>query len=113
MQAKKLYRSRTDRMLAGIFGGMGEYFSVDPTLLRLGWVVVTILSAVIPGVAIYLVAMVLVPLEPASAHKPTDAAPPSSGLFSGGSAESKEHDASQSSPSKSPADDAPESGRSW
>ena len=37
---KKLYKSETNKMLAGVCGGIAEYFNIDPTLVRLGWVVV-------------------------------------------------------------------------
>ena len=36
---KKLYKSETNKMLAGVCGGIAEYFNIDPTLVRLGWVV--------------------------------------------------------------------------
>ena len=39
MKGKKLYRSRENAMLAGVCGGIGEYFDIDPTLVRLAWVV--------------------------------------------------------------------------
>ena len=44
---KRLYRSRRDRQLTGVSGGLGEYFGVDPTLVRIGWVVVTLATG--PG----------------------------------------------------------------
>jgi phage shock protein C len=64
MTSKKLYRSTTDRKLAGVCGGLGEFFSVDPTLIRLTWVVLSVLTGVFPGVAVYIVAVVLVPHQP-------------------------------------------------
>ncbi len=60
---KKLYRSRTDRMLAGVCGGLGEYFDVDSTVIRLLFVVLAILGG--HGILAYLIALVLIPLEPA------------------------------------------------
>ena len=41
---KRLYRSAHDRMLAGVCGGIAEYFQIDPTLVRLGWVAFTALG---------------------------------------------------------------------
>ncbi|HZX47134.1 MAG TPA: PspC domain-containing protein [Clostridia bacterium] len=38
---KKLYRSQTDKMIAGVCGGIAEYFGIDSTLVRLGWVLFT------------------------------------------------------------------------
>ena len=37
MNGKKLYRSKDNAMLAGVCGGLGEFFGIDPTLIRLGW----------------------------------------------------------------------------
>ena len=54
-QYKRLYRSRANRIIAGVCGGIGEYFNVDPTIVR-------IITAVFPGFwAAYLVAAIIVP----------------------------------------------------
>lgn len=58
---KKLYRSATNKVLAGICGGLGEYFDVDPVAVRLFWLLMTIFSGVVPGVIAYLFAMLIVP----------------------------------------------------
>jgi len=58
---KRLYRSKNNRVIAGIFGGLGEYFDVDPVLLRLIWVLVTVFSGFFPGIIVYLLAIFLVP----------------------------------------------------
>ena len=62
-QYKKLYRSRENRMLGGVCGGLGEYFDIDPTLVRLLFVFGAFLG--IPGalMLIYLVMLILVPQE--------------------------------------------------
>ena len=44
MSDKRLYRSSVNYMLAGVCGGIGEYFNIDPTLIRLAWVIVTCMS---------------------------------------------------------------------
>ena len=61
-RGKKLYRSLSDRKVAGICGGMGEYLSCDATLVRVAWVIGTVLSA---GIAIlaYLALIFIVPNE--------------------------------------------------
>ena len=64
MASQKVYRSHKDRIIGGVCGGLGEYFDVDATLLRLGWVAVTIFSGIIPGVLVYIVALFLIPKEP-------------------------------------------------
>ena len=62
-QYKKLYRSRENRMLGGVCGGLGEYFDIDPTLVRLLFVFGAFLG--IPGALalIYLVMLIIVPQE--------------------------------------------------
>jgi phage shock protein C len=53
---KKLTRSSHDRMVGGVAGGLGEYFGIDPTLVRVGFVVATLLSGV--GAVAYLALLV-------------------------------------------------------
>ena len=62
-QYNKLYRSRENRMLGGVCGGLGEYFDIDPTLVRLLFVFGAFLG--IPGALalIYLVMLIMVPQE--------------------------------------------------
>lgn len=66
---KKLYRSRENKVLAGVIGGLGEYFSVDPILLRLIWVVLTLISQVFPGVIVYLAGALIMPKRPANEQR--------------------------------------------
>ena len=61
--AKKLYRSRKDRKIAGVCGGIGEYFDVDPTLIRL--LTVALVLAMGSGVLAYILAWIIVPEAPA------------------------------------------------
>ena len=58
---KKLYRSRKDKKIAGIFGGLGEIFSIDPTILRLAFVFIGLATGVIPVLVAYLVGWVIIP----------------------------------------------------
>lgn len=57
---KRLYKSR-NRMVAGVLGGIAEYFGIDPTLVRLGFVFLTVFTAGFPGVVAYLVAALIIP----------------------------------------------------
>jgi phage shock protein C len=59
---KKLYRSKTDRRIAGVCGGLGNYFDIDPTIIRLAWVVALFFAG--GGLFAYLLAMIIVPQEP-------------------------------------------------
>ena len=54
-------RSRTNRMIAGVMGGLAEHFRIDPTLLRVIYVVGSIVSAAFPGILVYLLLWVLIP----------------------------------------------------
>jgi phage shock protein C len=58
---KSLRRSRTNRMIAGVVGGLAEYFGIDPTLLRVIYVIVSIVSAAFPGALVYVLMWLLVP----------------------------------------------------
>ncbi len=59
--SRPLRRSRTNREIAGVVGGLAEYFRVDPTLLRVIYVVVSIVSAAFPGLLVYILLWLLVP----------------------------------------------------
>ena len=61
---KKLYRSRDHRVLMGLCGGVAQYFEVDPILVRLIYMVITVLTGVFPGILAYLLGVLIVPLEP-------------------------------------------------
>ena len=58
---KKLYRS-SNRVLGGVCGGIAEYFSVDPTLIRVLYAVLSLFSAGFPGLLLYIILMILVPI---------------------------------------------------
>ncbi len=62
VQGQRLSRSGSDRMLAGVCGGLAAYFELDATIVRLVWAGVTAFTAVIPGVLVYLLFVVIVPV---------------------------------------------------
>jgi phage shock protein C len=64
-QQPRLRRSRSNKMLAGVCGGIAEWMDWDPTLVRLAYVLVSILSAAFPGVLVYLVLWLVTPLADA------------------------------------------------
>lgn len=64
MSDKKLYRSNTNRMIAGVCGGIGEYFNIDPTIIRLLWVFLIIGSFIFGGVIAYIIAVIIIPDRP-------------------------------------------------
>lgn len=59
--SRPLRRSRTNRQIAGVVGGLAEYFRVDATLLRVIYVVGSIISAAFPGVLVYILLWLLIP----------------------------------------------------
>lgn len=59
---KKLYRSRRDRIIAGVCGGLAEYFGVDPTWVRLLFILLLILGG--SAILVYIIMWLIVPLEP-------------------------------------------------
>jgi phage shock protein C len=65
--SKRLYRSTQDRMFAGVCGGIASYLDVDPTLVRLCFVALTLMGG--PGIIIYLVLMLIVPEQPYQERK--------------------------------------------
>jgi phage shock protein C len=64
---KRLYRSYTDKKIAGICGGLGEYFGIDPTVVRLGAAILCIATGFFPGFIAYVIAWIIVPEAPISA----------------------------------------------
>lgn len=77
MNRKKLYRSTQNRVLCGICGGIGDYFQVDPVMVRLIWVFLVLLnpwrslfhslmgfSLVGGSIVVYIIAAVIIPQEP-------------------------------------------------
>ncbi|MDP1694954.1 MAG: PspC domain-containing protein [Candidatus Woesearchaeota archaeon] len=62
-QPKKLYLSNKDRKIAGFCGGLAEYFNIDPTLMRLIYIVLTFISMG-TGILVYLIAWIIVPRNP-------------------------------------------------
>ena len=59
--AKKLYRSSKQRMIAGICGGLAEYFDMDVNIMRLLFVAISLLSVLFPMVIFYIIAWIIVP----------------------------------------------------
>jgi phage shock protein C len=63
---KRLTLSQSDKKIAGVCGGLGEYFDLDPTIVRLTVVVLGLVTAVIPMVIGYLIAWMVIPHKPAA-----------------------------------------------
>ncbi|MDY0256440.1 PspC domain-containing protein [Gudongella oleilytica] len=61
---KRLYLSDTDKKIAGVCGGIAEYFGIDSTLIRLGWVFLLLPTAFIGGIVMYFLAAAIIPHRP-------------------------------------------------
>ncbi len=59
---KRLYRSRTDRRVAGVCGGIADYLAVDPTLVRIIWAIFALAGG--PGIVLYIIMAAIIPEEP-------------------------------------------------
>ena len=67
MNGKKLYRSDENKMLAGVCGGIAEYFGVDPTLIRLAWVVFSLPGG--SGLLAYILAAIIIPRDDSNLYQ--------------------------------------------
>ena len=65
---RKLYKSRYNRMIDGVCGGIAEYFSVDPTIVRILWVLITLLGG--SGLFLYIAGMIIMPANPEQLVQP-------------------------------------------
>ncbi|AKM78431.1 MAG: Phage shock protein C, PspC [Candidatus Wolfebacteria bacterium GW2011_GWE1_48_7] len=64
---KRLYKSESNKAVSGVIGGVGEYFDLDPVLLRVVWILVVVFTGIFPGVIAYIFAALIVPHR--SEHK--------------------------------------------
>ncbi len=67
--SKKIYRSEKNKVLAGVFGGVGEYAQIDPVILRLIWVIIFVFTGFLPGLIAYLLAIMVMPKKPLEEKK--------------------------------------------
>ncbi len=59
---KRLFKSKSDKKLCGVCGGVANYFNIDPTVVRLAWVAFTLLGG--SGILAYIIAAIVIPEEP-------------------------------------------------
>jgi len=59
---KRLYKSKENRMLDGVCGGIAEYFNIDPTIVRLAWAIFSLAGG--SGVLAYIIASIIIPEKP-------------------------------------------------
>ncbi len=61
MEQKRLYRSNTNKMICGVCGGLAEYINIDPTVVRLLWVVFSLAGGF--GILAYIIAAIIMPIQ--------------------------------------------------
>jgi len=61
MENKKLYRSKSNKKLAGVCGGLAQYLNIDPTIVRLVWILATLFVGC--GILAYIIALLIMPVE--------------------------------------------------
>lgn len=66
MEPKRLYKDPNNKKLSGVCGGIAKYFGIDPTLVRLGWVLLTLFTASFPGIIAYIIFACIMDYEPAN-----------------------------------------------
>ena len=66
--AKRLYRSNNQKMLAGVCGGLAEYFDIDVSVVRLLWVGIALVTALLPMTLFYIIAWIVIPQAPLSSQ---------------------------------------------
>ena len=64
----KLHRSKNHRMIAGVMGGIAEYLGWSPNMVRIAFVIISSLSAAVPGILIYLVLWLIMPNAPPNSY---------------------------------------------
>jgi phage shock protein PspC (stress-responsive transcriptional regulator) len=77
---KKLYRSKTDRKIAGVCGGLAEYFDIDSTLCRLAYLFLLIITGIVPFGLLYIVAAIIMPEEVTVTNERRDESPAASNM---------------------------------
>ncbi len=65
-ERRRLYRNRSDRMIAGVLGGLAEYWNIDPSITRIAYLVLTLLTGFVPGLVLYVLMLIVIPAEPAA-----------------------------------------------
>jgi len=62
-EPKRLKRSMQEKMIAGVCGGLAKYFTVDSTIIRVVFVLLTVFTAIVPGVLVYLIMWIIIPKD--------------------------------------------------
>ena len=71
LQGRRLYRSRTNRMIGGVLAGVADLFGIDPTLLRVVYAALAVFTSFFPAFVLYVIAMIVIPDEPVAVDDAT------------------------------------------
>ena len=63
-ERRQLYRARGDKMIAGVLGGLGDYFNIDASIIRIIYALLTLFTGIVPGLIFYVLLIVIIPAEP-------------------------------------------------
>lgn len=63
---KKLYRSKTEKRIAGVCGGLAQYLNVNVSIIRIAWALISIFTSGVPGTLVYIICAMIIPEEPDS-----------------------------------------------
>ncbi len=63
MKTKKIFLSETDKKVCGVFGGLGKAFNIDPTILRLLWIFIALVTGFFAAILVYILAWAVIPPE--------------------------------------------------
>jgi phage shock protein C len=66
---KRLYKSKENKVIAGVMGGLGEYFEIDPVFLRVVYIFVSVFTAIFPGIIAYILMALIMPEKPKIVHE--------------------------------------------
>jgi phage shock protein C len=66
---KRLYKSKENKIISGVMGGLGEYFDVDPVLFRIIYLALTVFTAAFPGIIAYFLMAIVIPSKPEVMHE--------------------------------------------
>ena len=63
-ERRRLYRARGDKMIAGVLGGLGDYFNIDASIIRIIYALLTLFTGIVPGLIFYVLLIIIIPAEP-------------------------------------------------
>lgn len=72
---KRLYKSDENKIIFGVFGGLGEYFDIDPMVFRVAYILITVFGVFFPGIIAYVLVAMIVPNKPKMVYEKGETPP--------------------------------------